>query len=109
MWEKIKSFFKRIFGYKEETLYLNSAKEEILEENNINFIDELSVREEFQKQNEKDSMAQQLLDYELLPTELNEKEVDEMIEWFKLDIEKTNNELEKVRKQILSLKLQLES
>ena len=109
MWEKIKSFFKRIFGYKEETLYLNSAKEEILEENNINFIDELSVREEFQKQNEKDSMAQQLLDYELSPTELNEKEVDEMIEWFKADIEKTNNELEKVRKQILSLKLQLEN
>ena len=109
MWEKIKSFFKRIFGNKEETLYLNSAKEEILEENNINFIDELSVREELQKQNEKDSMAQQLLDYELSPTELNEKEVDDMIEWFKADIEKTNNELEKVRKQILSLKLQLES
>jgi len=108
MWEKIKSFFKRIFGYKEETLYLNSAKEEVLEDNNINFFDGLSVREELQKQNEKDSMAQKLLDYELSPTELNEKEVDDMIEWFKSDIEKTNNELEKVRKQILSLKLQLE-
>jgi len=53
MWEKIKGFFKKIFGYKEETLYLNSANEELFkEENNINFADALSVREEIQKQNE---------------------------------------------------------
>ena len=88
IWYKIKRFIKNIFMKKS----FESSKEQILESqqtsNNSAYTNDL--RTKFEKENENKALAEKLLYGEIGTIDLNEKEVDEMTEYFKKDIQ--NNE-----------------
>lgn len=108
-WNKIKEVFKKISGKKEKVLLLNSRSKNFSERGGqSDFITQISIQEELRKKHEQSQMAQKLLNYELFPSELSEKETEEMIKYFKKDIKEIDIELEKIKKHIISIKLQLE-
>lgn len=106
---KIKEFFKKIFRGKEKVLLLNSGSNNSSNrDRQSNFIERISIQEELRKKYEQYQMAEKLLKYELFLSELSEKETEEMIEYFLNDIKEIDIELEKIKKHIISMKLQLE-
>lgn len=107
MWKKIKEFFRNMFGKGEKILALNSADNFSDEESN-NFSGHISMKEQLQKQEEQHKLAQKLLDYEISPYDLTEKETDEMTEYFIKDIEEKNRELERIKNHILNMRKELE-
>lgn len=108
-WDKIKEFFKKIFGDKKERLALNTGSDYISnKEIKSDFLDEISVQKELENAEKQHQIAQKLLNYDLFPSELTEEETEEMIEWFTNDIEEKDKELEKVKNHIIAMKRQLE-
>lgn len=105
---KIKEVFFKIFANKEKFTTLNSVNENYINGERNNFTIQISVKEKMKKQVRLDETAQKLLNYELIPSELTDKEVDEMTEWFTQDIEEKDKELEKIKNHILSIKRQIE-
>ena len=108
LWKKIKEFFRNLFGKNEKILALNSSDNFQNEKENNNFAEQISMKEQLQKQEEKHKVAQKLLDYELSPYDLTEEEADEMTEYFIKDIEEKNRELERIKNHILSMRKELE-
>lgn len=106
IWYKIKKFLYNIFNKKEN----NNKKEEKNVQKHIDnkFQESISVKKEIDKQNKKEKLALNLINADVDINDLTDEEVDKMIEWFKQDIEKQNNELKRIKDHILQIKKELE-
>lgn len=106
IWYKIKKFLYNIFNKKEN----NNKKEEKNVQKHINnkFQESISVKKEIDKQNRKEKLALNLINSDVDINDLTDEEVDEMIEWFKQDIEKQDNELKRIKAHILQIRKELE-
>ena len=71
-----------------------------MDNNKESFINRISYREELNKKQRTDNLANKLLIGEIGPTDLNDNEVDEMIEYFTQDIKEKNKRIEDLKKQI---------
>jgi len=100
VWYKIKRFFKNLFSKKKES---NVNQVEVFENKEVNN----NLKEKFEIENNKKELADKLLCGEILTCELNEKETDDMLEYFKNDINNIDTELEKIKKHILFMKQEL--
>lgn len=72
------------------------------------FKQHISVVKELKNKEEKESLAERLLEYEIFPSDLTDKETDDMIEFFIKDIQEKDKELEKIKKHIIEMKKKLE-
>lgn len=72
-----------------------------------NFTRDISVREEIENQNRKKLIAQKLINKEISIYDLEDKEINEMTEYFITDIEKLDKEIIKVKEHILKMKKEL--
>ena len=106
IWYKIKKFLYNIFNKKEN----NNKKEEKNVQKHINnkFQESISVKKEIDKQNKKEKLALNLINSDVDINDLTDEEVDEMIEWFKQDIEKQDNELKRIKAHIIQIRKELE-
>ena len=107
IWYKIKSFFKKIF-IKKRDININKLQEESNLKQKSELFNNISVKEEIEENNRKKDLAEKLLYGEIGSSELTEEETDEMIEYFTEDIQKINNELERIRNHIISMKKELQ-
>ena len=71
---------------------------------NNKFQESISVKKEIDEQNKKEKLALNLINADVDINDLTDEEVDEMIEWFKQDIEKQNNELKRIKNHILQIR-----
>ena len=62
------------------------------------------MKKEIDEQNKKEKLALNLINADVDVNDLTDEEVDEMIEWFKQDIEKQNNELKRIKNHILQIR-----
>ena len=106
IWYKIKKFLYNIFNKKEN----NKKKEEKNVQKHINnkFQESISVKKEIDEQNKKEKLALNLINADVDINDLTDEEVDKMIEWFKNDIEKQDNELKRIKAHILQIRKELE-
>ena len=74
---------------------------------NNKFQESISVKKEIDEQNKKEKLALNLINADVDVNDLTDEEVDEMIEWFKQDIEKQNNELKRIKNHILQIRKQV--
>jgi len=107
IWYKIKSFFKKIF-IKRININTNKLQEESNLKQKSELFNNISVKEEIEENNRKKDLAEKLLYREIEIGELTEEETDEMIGYFKEDIQKIDNELEIIRNHIISMKKELQ-
>ena len=106
IWYKIKKFLYNVFNKKEN----NNKKEEKNVQNHKDnkFQESISVKQEIEEENKKERLAINLINADVDINDLTDEEVDKMIEWFKEDIEKQNNELKRIKAHILQIKKELE-
>ena len=71
---------------------------------NNKFQESISVKKEIDEQNKKEKLALNLINADVDVNDLTDEEVDEMIEWFKQDIEKQNNELKRIKNHVLQIR-----
>ena len=123
VWYKIKKFFSKIFGEKNDNIRENintsknmidktvedvNEKIEIKEEAEKTFKEEISYKEEIQEKNRKEEIANELLNGRTDVYDLSDEEVDEMIKYFTEDIEKQNKELQRIKNNIIQMKKKLQ-
>ena len=104
LWFKIKKILRKIFVRKK--LYdINETK--IDSELNNKFVSVDNLKDKLKKENETKNLSEKLLLGELGTSELDEKEVDEMTEYFTKDIQNIDNELIIIKKHILAMQQEL--
>lgn len=104
LWYKIQNFFKRIFC--KETEIKDIQPSEIIATNK-NTASNNDLKERLKIENKQQDLAEKLLYGEVSTNELEENEVDEMIDYFKNDIEKIDNELLRIKQHILAMQKEL--
>ena len=106
LWHKIKKFLYNIFNKKET----NNKKEEKNVQKHIDnkFQESISVKKDIDEQNKKEKLALNLINANVDIDDLTDEEVNEMIEWFKEDIEKQDNELKRIKAHIIQIRKELE-
>ncbi|MGN1297433.1 MAG: hypothetical protein ACI4VH_03240 [Clostridia bacterium] len=106
LWYKIKKFFKNIFS---KTKLHNVNEVQTSKENQIynNVIANDNLKEKFERDTNKQLLANNLLYGVLGTSELNETEVNEMTEYFTKDIQNIDNELVKIKQHILTMRKKL--
>ena len=110
LFNRVKEFFKRVFKRESSKLLISVENTNYIKnKQNNNFKNSISARDEVIALGNKRQMAQKLLTYEVFPVELTEEETDDMIEYFKKDIDRKDKELEKTKQNILLMKKQLET
>ena len=71
------------------------------------FVSVDNLKDKLKKENETKNLSEKLLLGELGTSELDEKEVDEMTEYFTKDIQNIDNELIIIKKHILAMQQEL--
>lgn len=106
IWYKIKKFLYNIFNKKEN----DNKKEEKNVQKHIDnkFQESISVKKDIDEQNKKEKLALNLINADIDINDLTDEEVNEMIEWFKQDIEKQDNELKRIKAHIIQIRKELE-
>ena len=77
------------------------------EEKNNDFFSQLSYRNELEEKSKMEVLAQKIKLGEVKIEELDEKTLEEMIEFFNEDIETKKQELEAIKNQILKIRKEL--
>ena len=106
IWYKIKKFLYNIFNKKEN----DNKKEEKNVQKHIDnkFQESISVKKDIDEENKKEKLALNLINADTDINDLTDEEVNEMIEWFKEDIEKQDNELKRIKAHIIQIRKELE-
>lgn len=106
LWYKIKKFFKSILS--KVKLY-NSNELQTFKENQTdnNIIANETLNEKFERDTNKQILANKLLYGVLGTSELDETEVNEMTEYFTKDIQNIDNELLRIKQHILAMQQKL--
>ena len=106
LWYKIKKLFRSLF-FKEKPYTINEINTIEKEQKNTTSTYVDNLKEEFEKENKKKFLAEKLLYGEIGTSELYEDEVDEMIEYFKKDIQNIDNELLMIKQNILVMRQEI--
>ena len=77
-------------------------------ENKDSFKNRISYKNEIEEYQKKEKMAKGLMEGTKEVEELKDEELDDMIEFFKNDIKKQDEELERIKRHILKMKKDLE-
>lgn len=106
LWYKIKKFFKNIFS---KAKLHNVDEVQTSKENQTynNVIANDNLKEKFERDTNKQLLANNLLYGVLGTSELNETEVNEMTEYFTKDIQNMDNELLRIKQHILDIQQKL--
>jgi len=107
IWYKIKKMLYKLFQ-KREKLEIYNIEGPITKEKKA-FLDEISYREEIKESDRKNKIADRLLNTELEICDLSEDEIDEMIEYFKKDIQKQDEKINLIKKQIIEMRNKLKN
>lgn len=99
---KIRRFFMNLF-MKRNSERAEETFEEIMNNTELELNKVTSYKTEIQEVGIKQELARKLIKNELAINDLTEEEIDEMIEYFKNDIESKNVELESVKKELAEL------
>lgn len=99
---KIRRFFMNLF-MKRNSERVEETFEEIMNNTELELNKVTSYKTEIQEVGIKQELARKLIKNELAIDDLTEEEIDEMIEYFKNDIESKNVELESVKKELAEL------
>ncbi len=99
---KIRRFFMNLF-MKRNSERVEETFEEIMNNTELELNKVTSYKTEIQEVGIKQELARKLIKNELAINDLTEEEIDEMIEYFKNDIESKNVELESVKKELAEL------
>lgn len=99
---KIRRFFMNLF-MKRNSERAEETFEEIMNNTELELNKVTSYKTEIQEVGIKQELARKLMKNELAINDLTEEEIDEMIEYFKNDIESKNVELESVKKELAEL------
>ena len=105
MWNKIKSIFKEMFGYKEESLCLTTAKDEMVNEKNI-------FKEEIKYQDADKELLELQIQFEsgkIKEEDLTEEQAKNLRDLYNKQIEKLNGAIDNYKKEILKIKKRLNS
>lgn len=106
---KIKRFIKNIFLNlkKAHKKNINLIKDDKFGKNSIHNANLRKKFKTFEDYKHQENMAQKLIYGNLDVDELNEYEIEEMIDYFKKDIENIDKELSKIKQHILIMKKRL--
>ena len=99
---KIRRFFMNLF-MKRNSERVEETFEEIMNNTELELNKVTSYKTEIQEVGIKQELARKLIKNELAINDLTEEEIDEMIEYFKNNIESKNVELESVKKELAEL------
>ena len=99
---KIRRFFMNLF-MKRNSERVEETFEEIMNNTELELNKVTYYKTEIQEVGIKQELARKLIKNELAINDLTEEEIDEMIEYFKNDIESKNVELESVKKELAEL------
>lgn len=99
---KIRRFFMNLF-MKRNSERAEETFEEIMNNTELELNKVTSYKTEIQEVGIKQELARKLIKNELAINDLTEEEIEEMIEYFKNDIESKNVELESVKKELAEL------
>lgn len=105
-WYKIKKFFKNIF-FKEKSYNANKMAINENGQTNNAFVYDNNLRNRFEKEKQKEDLAEKLLLGEIGTSELDDIEVNEMTEYFTKDIQNIDNELARIKNHILFMSQEL--
>ena len=108
VWYKICNFFRKIFQ-KESNKNNKNAKENAnniiqTQNNKIDFMQNISYKDEITNLNTKKDLAEKLMDGKLSINDLTDSQVDEMTEYFTMYINDMNQKLEQIKDFIVNLK-----
>lgn len=106
LWYKIKKFFKNIFS-KAKLHNVNEVQTSKENQTYDNVIANDNLKEKFERDTNKQLLANNLLYGVLGTSELNETEVNEMTEYFTEDIQNIDNELLRIKQHILTMRQKL--
>ncbi len=107
LWYRIKNFFRTIFLKEKNNNnkdFYNSSTNSIP---NNNIITNNDLKLKFEIENQKQSLAKKLLCDELSPSDLEDNEIDDMIDYFSKDITNIDNELLRIKQHIISMQKEL--
>lgn len=94
-WDRIKKFFSQIFNKK--ALLIEGKKEECVEK--------IEKKEnQFESVVKRDALAKKLLNTGIKVNQLSNEQIDEMIIYFKKDIEAQKQKLNALKNQIIKIK-----
>lgn len=103
---KIKTFFRSLLN--------KNKKNSIMKEDNINFqkdknkfLEDISLIERTKLEEKNKELAEKVMNFDITLNELTDKETEDMIKYFKEDIRKKNEELEKIKKHIVEMRKEL--
>ena len=98
---KVKRFFRLLFIKKDSQLYQLSQENQ----DAVEALDKIiSCKTEVQEAIIKNQLAMKLIKNELAIKDLADEEIENMIDFFKQEIKNKNDELEVIKKEIISLK-----
>lgn len=108
VWYKICNFFRKIFQ-KESIKNKKNIKENAnnliqIKDDKIDFIQNISYKDEITNLNTKKDLAEKLMDGKLSINDLTDSQVDEMTEYFTMYINDMNQKLEQIKDFIVNLK-----
>ena len=108
VWYKICNFFRKIFQ-KESNKNNKNTKENAnniiqTQNNKIDFMQNISYKDEITNLNTKKDLAEKLMDGKLSINDLTDSQVDEMTEYFTMYINDMNQKLEQIKDFIVNLK-----
>lgn len=101
-WSKIKRFFRTLF-FKEKEVLKQSGTIKV-EENQKDFSKSILLNKEFVEQNRKKKIADDIMSGKIMINDLTNNEIDEMIEYFNVYINKMNQEIFQIKNKILKIK-----
>jgi len=107
LWYRIKNFFRKVFNVNEYDYAGNKEIETNPESNFQKSNLENLYKIEIDEKTKKEKMANQLFCGGKLIDELTDEELDEMIEYFKQDIQEKTQELNRVKEHIIAMRKQL--
>ena len=71
--------------------------------NKKDFIENLDIKEDIKRKQRKDLIAKNILENKISVDDLTDKEIIEMTEYFNKEIEKLNDKLLRIKKQIIEM------
>ncbi len=108
VWYKICNFFRKIFQ-KESIKNKKNIKENAnnliqIKDDKIDFIQNISYKDEITNLNRKKDLAEKLMNGNLSINDLTDSQVDEMMEYFTIYINDMNKKIEKIKDFIVNFK-----
>lgn len=104
LWYKIKKFIKNLFNKSKSYSNDREVAKAAFNSQNTNIRINSNLNEKFNKEKNNQELADKLLCCEIGPYELNDIEVDEMTQYFTKEINQIDNEILRIKQNIIDMK-----